>query len=92
MEEKKGQNFRLFKWSLAVQRSHDSLWETYSVQEIVSAQLLAMIEDQATFKFLAYSGNLEESKDALLVSKLPLCYSLRRWADYGSSSGSSPQT
>lgn len=46
------------------------IWETYSVQEIVSAQLLALIEEQATYKFLAYSGDLETSKDALLVSFL----------------------
>lgn len=46
------------------------IWETYSVQEIVSAQLLALIEEQATYKLLAYSGDLETSKDALLVSFL----------------------
>jgi len=50
-----------------VQRSHGNIWETYSVEEIISAQMLALIEDQATYKFLTYSGNIENAKDALLV-------------------------
>lgn len=51
-----------------MQRTQGDIWETYSVQEIVSAQLLALIEEQATYKFMAYSGDLETSEDALLVS------------------------
>ena len=62
-------NIRLFKWSLAVQRSQDTVWETYSVPEIVSAQLLALITEQSIYKFLVYSGNTEEKKEALLVSE-----------------------
>ena len=70
VEEKRVGTLRLFKWSLAVQRAQAMDWETYSVQEIVSAQLLALIEDQATRKFLTYSGNIEEAEEALLVSNV----------------------
>ncbi len=65
--EKRNGTLRLYKWSLAVQRSYGNIWETYSVQEIMSAQMLALVEDQATYKFLTYSGNIEDAKDALLV-------------------------
>lgn len=65
--EKREGAFRLYKWSVAVQRAHGNIWETYSVQEIISTQLLAVIGDQATYKFLAYSGKIEDAKDALLV-------------------------
>lgn len=37
------------------------------MQEIISAQLLAFIADQGTYRFLAYSGNMQDAKDALLV-------------------------
>lgn len=69
INEEEGYSVRLFKWSVAVQRSREMDWETCSVQEIVSAQILALIEDQAAYKFLAYSGNAEESKTALMVSE-----------------------
>ena len=52
-----------------MQLSDDPTWEEYSVQEIVSAQLLALIEEQATYKFVVYSGNVEEVQEALLVSQ-----------------------
>ena len=38
------------------------------MQEIVSAQLLALIEEQATYKFMIYSGDIEKVKEALFVS------------------------
>ena len=60
---------RLFKWSVKVQLSDDPTWEEYSIQEIVSAQLLALIEEQATHKFVVYSRNVEEVQEALLVSQ-----------------------
>ena len=59
---------RLFKWGIALQRSRVLDWETCSVQEIVSAQLLALVEDQAAYKFLAYTGDVQDSKTALMVS------------------------
>lgn len=68
-DEKERHSLGLFKWSVALQRSRDLDWETCSVQEIVSAQLLALIEDQAAYRFLAYSGDSEDSKTALLVSE-----------------------
>ena len=67
-EEEKSSSLRLFKWSLALQRSRELDWETYSVQEIVSAQLLALIEEQAIYKFLAYTADADKSKTALMVS------------------------
>lgn len=69
-EEKRARTLRLYKWSLAVQRDLGGIWETYSVQEIVSAQLLALIEEQATHKFLAYDGSIEDANGALVVSEL----------------------
>lgn len=65
--EKREGTLRLYKWSLAVQRFHGNIWETYSLQEIISAQLLALIADLGTYKFLVYSGNMQDAKDALLV-------------------------
>ena len=67
-EEAKSSSLRLFKWSLALQHSRELGWETCSVQEIVSAQLLALIEEQAIYKFLAYAADADMSKTALMVS------------------------
>lgn len=67
-EEGKGSSLRLFKWSLALQRSRELDWETCSVQEIVGAQLLAVIEEQATYQFLAYTAGADKSQTALMVS------------------------
>ena len=68
-EEERSSSLRLFKWSLALQRSRELDWEKCSVQEIVSAQLLALIEEQAIYKFLAYAADAEMSKTALMVSR-----------------------
>ena len=67
-DEVESSSSRLFKWSLALQRSRELDWETCSVQEIVSAQLLALIDEQAVYKFLAYTCAADASKTALLVS------------------------
>ena len=67
-EEEKKSSLRLFKWSLSLQRARELDWETCSVQEIVSAQLLALIEEQAIYKFLAYAADADKSKTALMVS------------------------
>ena len=37
------------------------------MQEFISAQLLELLASQGNRKFLAYAGDLEEAKDALLV-------------------------
>ena len=66
-DEKDRYSLRLFKWSVALQRSRASEWETCSVQEIVSAQLLALIDVLAAYKFLAIAGDAGNSKTALLV-------------------------
>ena len=69
MKNDRDGTLQLFKSSLAVQRSRDYAWETYSVQEVISAQLLGSIEEQATYKFLTHGGSIEDAKDAMLVSK-----------------------
>ncbi len=51
-----------------MQRTPGANWETYSVQEIVSTQLLALIEEQAVYKFIVCSENIEDLKEALFVS------------------------
>ena len=75
---------RIFKWSVALQnpekrlskivssfqRSKDGNGRTFSIQRIVSAQLLALIEELAVYKFLIFSGDIEDAKEALLVSNL----------------------
>lgn len=50
-----------------MQLSKDTAWESYPVQKFISAQLLALTRSQATHKFLAYSGDIRDSKEALLV-------------------------
>lgn len=74
-------SIRLFKWSLALQtskkatsrwsavlsRSKNACWETFSIQKIVCAQLLSMIEDLSIYKFLVYSGEIEDAQDILLL-------------------------
>ena len=68
-DKKEINSLQLFKWSIALQRSKELNWETCSVQEVVSAKLLALIEDQAVYKFLAYTGDLKDSQTALMVSE-----------------------
>ena len=65
--EKDRYSLRLFKWSVALQRSRASEWETCSLQQIVSAQLLALVDDLGAYKFLAIAGDAEYSMTALLV-------------------------
>ncbi len=67
-DKKERHSLRLFKWGVALQRSRELDWETCSVQEIVSAQLLALIDEQAAYKFLVYNGDAEDSKTAMMVS------------------------
>lgn len=84
--------FRLYKWSLTVQRSRGGLWETSSVQEVISAQLLALIEEQAVHKFLIYDGNIKDAKDALLVSIANSLFYFNSQTDQAISSGYLLQT
>lgn len=68
IEDKRDDSIRLYKWSIAVQRTRDADWETYSAQEVVSRQLLALIEEQAVYKFVLYSENISDAREALFVS------------------------
>ena len=42
-------------------------WEAYEVQEFICLRLLALIESQAVYKFLVYSGILGVSENVILV-------------------------
>jgi len=64
-------SFCIHKWNLAIQIGKSKTWQTFSVQKIIAAQLLAMVQDEAIHKFLAYTGNIDEVGEALLVS-LPI--------------------
>ena len=47
--------------------SRNMAWEAYEVQEFLCLRLLALIESQAVYKFLVYSGILEMPENASLV-------------------------
>ena len=50
--------------------------EIFPLQEVISAKLLAMVEDQAVHKFIVHSGNFVNITEALLVSltvNMPTC-------------------
>ena len=64
----KADHYDLYKWAVALRSSSDSPWQTLSLQKVVSAQLLSLIEEQGVRKFLLYSGGIETAKDALFVS------------------------
>ena len=61
---------RLYKWNLRLRRANNTAWQTLQMQTIVCAQLLELIETQATYKVLVYSGVVEDAKKALLVSSI----------------------
>ena len=67
IETKKTGYFQLFKWNVALQTPDCRGWETSTLQTIISAQLLALIEDQAVSKFIIHTGNIECTKKALFV-------------------------
>lgn len=50
-----------------MQRTEDVGWETYSVQKIVSVQLLALIEEQAVYKIILSSEDFQYADVSLLV-------------------------
>lgn len=45
-------------------------WEDHQVQQFLCSQFLALIESQATYKYVVYNGILEDSVDALSVSAI----------------------
>ena len=70
IDEAESGGVRLYKWNLCLRIGKDAVWQTLQVQTIVCAQLLALIEGQATSKFLVYSGRVEDAREALMVSHL----------------------
>ena len=47
-------------------------WEDHQVQQFLCSQFLALIESQATYKYVVYDGVLEDLVDALLVGAIRL--------------------
>ena len=52
----------------------ETAWEEHQVQNFICSRFLALIESQAVYKYIAYSGNIEENGDALLVSAVLKVY------------------
>ncbi len=67
-DERESGGVRLYKWNIRLRHGKDMAWQALPVQRIISAKLLGLIESQATYKFLIYSGRIEEAKEALMVS------------------------
>ncbi|KAL9127806.1 MAG: hypothetical protein Q9217_003390 [Psora testacea] len=67
METRKTGYFQIFKWNVALQTLGQAGWKTFPLQKVISAQLLAMIEDQAVHKFIVHTGDLDNVKEALLL-------------------------
>lgn len=63
--------FRLYKSSVSLKPSGTSAWESFPATTFICAQLLAVIESQATRKFVLHSGANSDT-DAHLVSSWPL--------------------
>ncbi|KAL8686404.1 MAG: hypothetical protein Q9224_005457 [Gallowayella concinna] len=61
---------KIYKWNLRFRSSPSSAWEEASVQRLVSAQLLAMIESQGIQKFVIHgqeSNGDHDEQQALLI-------------------------
>lgn len=56
------------KWSLCLRSARQEHWEEHSLQKFISARLLEMIASQGFYRYVAYDGVGNESKNALLVS------------------------
>ena len=61
----------LDKWSLCIRDNENMAWEDYQVQQFLCSQFLALIEIQATYRYVAYNGNPENSAHALSVGAIP---------------------
>ena len=68
LEDPMLEGIRLHKWSIALGNTDHTVWERYPTQIFVSAQLLELLDYQATRNFVAYSGSIAEAREGLLVS------------------------
>ncbi len=68
VDEDQSGGVRLYKWNLRLRHGTDAAWQTLPVQKIICAKLLALIDGQATYKFLMYGGKIDEAQEALMVS------------------------
>ena len=67
IDEANSGGVRFYKWNLCLRNGKTALWQTLPVQKIICAKLLSLIESQATYKFLVYSGKVEDAQEALMV-------------------------
>lgn len=61
---------QLDKWALCIRDNENIPWEDYQVQQFLCSQFLALIENQATYRYVVYNGNLENSSHALSVGAI----------------------
>ena len=61
---------QLDKWSLCIRENENMAWEEHQVQQLLCSQFLALIESQATYKYVVYNGIPEDSVDALSVGAI----------------------
>jgi len=66
--DERADGWRLWKWSLCVQLNGQSDEQAFSIEMFVSAQLLAMIEDQAVRKFVMYNEEGTNDAPGIMVS------------------------
>ncbi|KAI9819501.1 MAG: hypothetical protein M1827_006949 [Pycnora praestabilis] len=59
--------YRIYKWSVAVRQDENDTSRQYPVQAFISAQLLALIDNQAVRRFVIHNKEVGETGSALLL-------------------------
>ena len=58
----------LYKSSIALKKDRDDIWQQYSEQEFISAQLLSMMESDGSRRFfIVCPGDVEDNRGELQV-------------------------
>ena len=65
--DKKLDGFRLFKWNIILLRDHGLEWERNSIQCLICAQMLELMEDQNVRKFIARTDESVGIEHGILV-------------------------
>ena len=63
-------HFELYKWSVALRSNENLPWRELPLQTVISARLLALIEDQAVRRFFVYNDEPGKKGPALIVSQI----------------------
>lgn len=58
---------RLDMWSTIINSDGKSGWIEHSIQKLLCARMLELIDSQAVYRFLAYDNSLERSINSILV-------------------------